>query len=257
MAAGARLFPYDYQKRAQRGGLRHYPLSGVKSGLEITDVTYNGTDTTIAEITLNAGEVLLDSEPVSVGSFSPLQITTSTDLSTTEVFFDLWLNPTRIVPYFTDLNNKPTVSNVDPIKIGDNPERKPKEIKLSLHCADMGDYLVKQQEFYSVNQSGHPWDTGGNWEPVNDIRKIVWTRGNQNQYPLNIVKNEATASNFTLDNPEKEIFHSTQKKPYLNSHAMAVLRQPGSIKLGVLYYDGAGNGELYEDTSLDYLIQFG
>lgn len=256
---GARLFPTHYVPRSQSGGLMNYPLSGLVEGAEITfgnsGKGYHSTNTTDLLVDISGGTVILDSERIEFDAITGVQINTGVDLSSTEHFQELYIVPTRLVPYFTDINNPPSVGSVDAITLEKKPVRRPQSTKLALYAIEYDDYAIVQKQFYSVDEPDNRWDTGGAWEQVQDVRKVPYTRGNQNQYPFNVVKNELTASNFALEN-EKELFHKTNKPPYVTQPSNIALRNPGGFRLATLYYPGDGsNAEVSEDTHVNDLIQ--
>lgn len=254
---GARL-PYHYYPRSQSGGLMHYPLSGLIEGLEVTlnnsGLGYNDSDNEKMDVTVSSGEVILDSERIKVSSDITVQLTTEDDLSSTETTKELWLNPLRYFPVFTG-EDPPDTSEVDSYSLDKKPKRKPQSIKIALKVADYEDYQLLEKAYYAVDDPDNMWDTGGNWEALNEIRKVPWVRGPQNQLRFNPVKPEVTEDSFDLQN-EKQVYYKTNLPPYITQPQNNELRNPGGFRLATIYYPGdGGEAEIKEEVDFNDLIQ--
>lgn len=213
---GARL-PYHYNPHSQKGGLMYYPLSGVFSGCEVSlnnsGAGFNATTTTETDISVSGGEIILDSERFTFETFSSLTLETGVDLSSNAYELELWLVPTRVTPVLQS-----------------GTPGSPAENDLYIKVVDYDDYQLVEDIF--------KYD-GSSWVKVVDVKDIPYTPGNQNSYSMNQVVPTLTSSNFSFSN-EKEVFHKTNKPPYLPQPPNVVLRQPGGFKLATISYPGDG-----------------
>ena len=227
--AGARL-KYHYNRFSQRGGLMHYPLSGVVSGTEVESVSITGTQ---ISFDVTSGEILLDSTRFNHGGVTGVTLDAGVNLTSTELTTSIYLLPTRNNPVG---EARPAASSSD---VG----------QIHIKVNDLGDYYVVD-EFQVVKE-----DESGtkSWEKLDDIKDIPYTRGNQNEYPLNTVDTVITNSNFSLEN-EKPVYHKTAQKPYVTNNANAELRNPGGIKVATIYFDGGGNFEVIEGIGRNYHV---
>jgi hypothetical protein len=235
----------------------HYPLSGLIEGFDITfnnsGKGYDDSDSTKLDVTVSGGEVILDSERITLSSDLTIELATDDDLSSTETTKELWLNPLRYFPVFT--GNPPDPATIDFYTLDKKPERKPQSIKVALKVVDYEDYQLLEQAYYAVDNSDNMWDTGGNWEALNEIRKVPWVRGPQNQYRFNPVKPEVTVDSFALEN-EKQVYYKTNLPPYITQPQNSELRNPGGFRLATIYYPGDGsNAEIQEGVDFNDLIQ--
>ena len=233
--AGARL-PYHYNPFSQEGGLMNYPLSGVFSGTEVSNLA---VDSIVTDMTfdVSAGEIILDSERFTHPGFTGVTLRAPVDLDSNEREFTIWLNPTRLVALDTDVDNKPGT---------------PSEGELFVHVRENGS-LLEDEDPYQVVERIYVYKNS-EWLVSDDVRDIPYTRGNQNQYSMNAVKPEVVADNFSLSR-EKAVYHSTKQRPYLNQRANIVFRQPGSIQVAKVYFDGAGGAEVRETIGRNYRIR--
>lgn len=279
-AEGQRM-QYHLFPQAQKGGMALYPFSGVLNGCRISNISLTEADSVASgnppssyvQFDLSAGDIKLDGTQIHINEFSgssdaviiPLPIEFD-DLSldyTGDTNYDLvmpvFMNPRRRSPAF-QTGNLPSPSGYSQ---GD------KVFEVNPHY-EFDEYLIIRNIFRK--------NSNGNWEKYNnDIvfeSPIEGESHGHNNLPFNAVKETdftpsdsdiwtaGESSSFTVGDPgdaisrlpEKKIFHSNHRPPYVSGPSLAYLRESAAlylaeITINVDILSGSFNG--INSTSVD------
>jgi hypothetical protein len=197
--ADQQLFP-----QGQRGGMAYYPHSGIVSGMVVTAGTVTAT---AVPLSVSAGSARLDGVLVQLPSAlsAPALVSgTGFDLAAPQSF-DVYLNPTRVIPAGTALPGSPTNVNSKFILV-----------------TNEGDYQ-NVVGYYKSNAAADGWEE---YNPAEGPP----ARGHNNQ-----IFSEVLATNIVLGNlslvAEKEIYTPSGYPPYVQAPSKAWIRRSAAIHL--------------------------
>jgi len=234
MTTGGQRFPFDQFRQSQTRGARYRPLSGIISGLSLSDSTLTlAVNGSTVQVAVSAGRGKLDAQDVTLASGGAATISLAkVKLQNGLNVIPVYLNPTRLVPTTTT----PPAPN-DPGNEGSRV----------LHVADLPDGQVLIDIYEKINgqwQAIHPahGKIGPQTNPAYHIMSsykrgfLEPTDGNM-AMPLNeVLPTLSLTTNFATE-LEKFVYFATQVPTQLPQPAKAILRQPAGFLLGELHLD--------------------
>jgi hypothetical protein len=263
-AEGLRM-NYHLFPQAQRGGLSYYPFSGVLNGLRISNVVLeesgtddggspaNAMDRSTLSFDLSGGEVKLDGQVVYMEDFTG---TNGVSIPLPEAFDDLTNSSdySLVVPVFVNpRRNSPVVSSLPPVGDYDNGDI----VFIAKEHSEFEEYLMIREIYKKINGSWEPYDReitfespvegkdlGHNMLPFNSINEKDVTPSDSDL----LIKDDRFTKTVDVNDiifsrvPEKKVFHSNNRPPYVYGPGHAYLRESASIYLADIKFQMTSGG---------------